>query len=106
MVRFSSTEAAAAAPAASSGRKEKLIAGATSAAVTATGVLSVFHLLVCPVTASIAVGSIAGSAATGALSAFEGGEGGAGFGSVVGLFIGGMGGWYAKTSTEPWSKSK
>lgn len=87
-------------------KKEKLVAGALGATVSSMSVLGVCHLLVCEVPLAVAGGSVGGAALTGALGVFEGeGSGGSGFGTAIGIFLGGVGAWYAKTSTEPWSKA-
>lgn len=78
--------------------------GAIAAGITATTTLGVCHLLVAPVKAEILAGSVLGSALTGACAAFEGSEsGGAGFGVLIGLFLGGMGAYFAKNEEAPWS---
>lgn len=87
-------------------KKEKVILGALGATATSTSVIAVCHLFVCQVPATVAFGSVAGAALTGALGVFEGeGSGGTGFGSAIGIFLGGVGAWYAKSSNEPWSKT-
>ncbi len=87
-------------------KKEKLVLGALGATATSTSVIAVCHLFVCQVPPTVAFGSVAGAALTGALGVFEGeGSGGTGFGSAIGIFLGCVGAWYAKSSNEPWSKT-
>ena len=88
-------------------KKEKLILGALGATCSSMSVLGVCHLFVCQVPLTVAGGSVAGAALTGALGVFEGeGSGGAGFGTAIGIFLGGVGAWYAKSQDQPWSTGK
>jgi hypothetical protein len=91
----------------SEAKKEKILAGAIAATASSLSVIGVCHLIVCEVPLTIGVGSVAGAALTGALGVFEGeGSGGSGFGTAIGIFLGAVGAYFAKTSTEPWSSKK
>ena len=85
---------------------EKVATGAASALVTSIATVGVFHLFVTPVTLNIAVITAAAAGASGALAALEGGkdEAGTTFGAVIGLFFGCIGGYFSKTTNEPWRK--
>ncbi|EPY28334.1 hypothetical protein STCU_05183 [Strigomonas culicis] len=85
---------------------DKLVVGASAATLTCTSTLGVFHLIVTPVSASIAIATIGCAAASGAAVIIDGGKESSGstFGAVVGAFIGAMGGFYAKSQSEPWRK--
>ena len=85
---------------------DKVVVGACAATCTSVTTIGVFHLLVTPVSAMIAFATIAAAASSGALAAIEGGkeEGGSSFGAVCGIFFGAIGGYYAKSSKEPWRK--
>lgn len=100
------TSPAAATTAATRGVKtDKMIAGAIASTTSAAVVIGTFHLIVVKVPLYIAAGTIGGAAFSGIFAAFEGeGGGGAGFGSIIGVFLGGIGAYYAKTTTEPWRK--
>lgn len=79
--------------------------GAATATISSIGILGVFHLLVVKIPMSIAGASIAASFCSGALASFEGGnesEGGGSFGTIVGVIFGGIGGYYARSISEPW----
>ena len=88
--------------------QDKLITGAAAAGISSTSVMLMFHLIVVPLSGTVVLSTIGAATATGALSAFEGGEGTSGttFGTLAGAFIGGIGGYFAKSSTEPWHDSK
>lgn len=85
---------------------DKVVVGACAATCTSVTTIGVFHLLVTPVSAMIAFATVAAAASSGALAAIEGGkeEGGSSFGAVCGIFFGAIGGYYAKSSKEPWRK--
>ncbi len=89
-------------------KTDKIIAGAVSATLTSSTIIGAFHLVVVPVSLSLAGATIAASAVTGAMSIFEGGvnddAGGTSFGAVAGIFLGSIGGYYAKSANEPWRK--
>ena len=87
-------------------KTDKMVAGAIGATMSSAVVIGTFHLIVVKVPLLIAAGTIGGSAISGVCAAFEGGEGSGGgaFGSIIGVFLGGLGAYYAKTSTEPWRK--
>jgi hypothetical protein len=87
-------------------KTDKMIAGAIGATISSTVVIGTFHLIVAKVPLMVAAGTIVGSGLSGVLAAFEGGEGGnsGAFGSAIGIFLGCIGAYYAKTSTEPWRK--
>lgn len=84
--------------------QDKIITGSLAAALSSTTTLTLCHLFVVPLPLGIASSTFATATASGALCAFEGGEGdtGTNFGSVVGVFIGCIGAYYAKSSSEPW----
>eukprot|EP00744_Colponema_vietnamica_P019334 GILI01027342.1.p1 GENE.GILI01027342.1~~GILI01027342.1.p1 ORF type:complete len:124 (+),score=40.81 GILI01027342.1:59-430(+) len=88
--------------------QDKLLTGAAAAFLSSTSVIGLFHLIVIPLTGTVALSTIAAATATGALSAFEGGEGSSGtaFGTLAGAFIGALGGYFAKSSNEPWNEKK
>lgn len=84
---------------------DRLLIGSCASFLTSVTTLSLFHLIVTPVNSSIALATIATATASGALCIIDGGsEGGTSFGAVVGVFIGAMGGFYAKSQKEPWRK--
>ncbi|KAG8347464.1 hypothetical protein ERJ75_001244100 [Trypanosoma vivax] len=85
---------------------DKLTLGTCSAVCTSTTILAVFHLLVTPVSAAIGAATLSAAAAGGALVVLEGDNStsGTAFGAVVGVVFGGIGGYYAKSSKEPWRK--
>ncbi|KPA82984.1 hypothetical protein ABB37_02724 [Leptomonas pyrrhocoris] len=84
---------------------DKVFIGSCSAFLTCATTLSLFHLLVTPLSASIGAATMATATASGACCVIDGGsEGGTSFGAVVGVFIGAMGGFYAKSQKEPWRK--
>lgn len=84
---------------------DKILFGTVSSLMTCSTTLLLFHLLVAPVGPTVAAATAATAAASGALCIIDGGESaGTGFGSVVGVFIGVMGGYYAKSQQEPWRK--
>lgn len=84
---------------------DKILIGSTAAFITSSTTMGLFHLIVTPVSASIAAATIATATASGALCVIDGGgEGSTSFGAVVGVFIGAMGGYYAKSQKEPWRK--
>ena len=84
---------------------DKLLIGAISSCLTCSTTLGLFHLLVTPVTPSIAAATVATATATGACVVIDGGsQGGSSFGAVAGVFVGAMGGFYAKSQKEPWRK--
>lgn len=84
---------------------EKMATGSLSALSSSAITTGVFHLFVCQVPAAVAAGTLAAATVSGACIAIEGGKddaGGASFGTVCGMFFGFIGGYYAKTSQEPW----
>eukprot|EP00331_Platyophrya_macrostoma_P029208 CAMPEP_0176437112 /NCGR_PEP_ID=MMETSP0127-20121128/18411_1 /TAXON_ID=938130 /ORGANISM="Platyophrya macrostoma, Strain WH" /LENGTH=118 /DNA_ID=CAMNT_0017820643 /DNA_START=54 /DNA_END=410 /DNA_ORIENTATION=- len=84
---------------------DKVVVGAVAATCTSVTTIGVFHLIVTPVSLTIGVSTVAAAAASGALAAIEGDkEGGSSFGAVCGIFFGAIGGYYAKSSKEPWRK--
>ncbi|KAH9579867.1 hypothetical protein LSM04_003288 [Trypanosoma melophagium] len=85
---------------------DKIVVGSFAALSTSVTILGIFHLLVTPVSSTIAAATLSAAAVSGALVVFEGGknEGGTTFGAVLGVFFGVMGGYYAKSSKEPWRK--
>lgn len=87
---------------------DKMIAGAIGATLSSSVIIGVFHLIVVKVPLAVAAGTIAGSGFTGIFAAFEGGKDGEGsvaaFGTLIGVFLGCLGAYYAKTSAEPWRK--
>ncbi|KEG10791.1 hypothetical protein DQ04_03291080 [Trypanosoma grayi] len=84
---------------------DKIAVGSVAALSTSMTILGIFHLIVTPVSPTIAVATISAATVSGALVVFEGGnEGGTTFGAVLGVFFGAMGGYYAKSSKEPWRK--
>jgi hypothetical protein len=85
---------------------DKVVVGASAAACTSITTIGLFHLIVTPVSLTIGVATICAATASGALAAVEGGkeEGGSSFGAVCGIFFGAIGGYYAKSSKEPWRK--
>ncbi len=89
-------------------KTDKIISGSVSATLTSSTVIAAFHLVVVPVPFSVAGATVAAAAVTGAMSIFEGGVNddthGTSFGSVAGIFLGGIGGYYAKSANEPWRK--
>ncbi|GET90603.1 hypothetical protein, conserved [Leishmania tarentolae] len=84
---------------------DKVLIGSCSSLLTCSTTTGLFHLLVTPVSPSVAVATLATAAASGALCVVDGGSlNGTTFGAVVGIFIGAMGGFYAKSQKEPWRK--
>ncbi|EAN94788.1 hypothetical protein C3747_41g122 [Trypanosoma cruzi] len=85
---------------------DKIVVGSCAALSTSVTILGIFHLIVTPVSPAIAAATLSAAAVSGALVVFEGGknEGGTTFGAVIGVFFGAMGGYYAKSSKEPWRK--
>ncbi|RNF26162.1 uncharacterized protein Tco025E_01562 [Trypanosoma conorhini] len=85
---------------------DKVVVGSCAALSTSVTILGIFHLIVTPVSPTIAAATLSAAAVSGALVVFEGGsnEGGTTFGAVLGVFFGAMGGYYAKSSKEPWRK--
>ncbi|CCW67933.1 unnamed protein product [Phytomonas sp. Hart1] len=84
---------------------DKILVGSGASLLTACSTLGLFHLLVVPLTSAIAMASLATATATGALCVIDGGsQDGTTFGAIVGAFIAGLGGFYAKSQNEPWKK--
>lgn len=85
---------------------DKVLIGSFSAFLTSATTMSLFHLIVTPVSPTIGITTVATATASGALCVIDGGKESAGtsFGAVVGVFIGAMGGYYSKTQKEPWRK--
>ncbi|AAZ11723.1 uncharacterized protein TEOVI_000542900 [Trypanosoma equiperdum] len=85
---------------------DKVVLGTCSALSTSTTILAIFHLLVTPVSGTIAAATLSASAVSGALVILEGDSStsGTAFGAVLGVVFGGIGGYYAKSSKEPWRK--
>ncbi|CAJ1031399.1 hypothetical protein Q4I32_005815 [Leishmania shawi] len=84
---------------------DKVLIGSCSSLFTCSTTTGLFHLLVTPVSPSVALATLATAAASGALCVVDGGSlNGTTFGAVVGIFIGAMGGFYAKSQKEPWRK--
>ena len=87
-------------------KSEKIVTGSVSAFLTSTTVVGAFHLIVVPVPLSVAGATIAAATCSGAMCVFEGtdDQGGTSFGAVCGIFLGAIGGYYAKSASEPWRK--
>nr|CCC90878.1 conserved hypothetical protein [Trypanosoma congolense IL3000] len=85
---------------------DKLLLGTCSALSTSTTILAIFHLIVTPVSSTIAAATLSASAVGGALVILEGdgSTSGTAFGAVIGVVFGGIGGYCAKSSKEPWRK--
>ncbi|CAG9578126.1 conserved hypothetical protein [Leishmania major strain Friedlin] len=84
---------------------DKVLIGSCSSFLTCSTTTGLFHLLVTPISPSVALATLATAAASGALCVVDGGSlNGTTFGAVVGIFIGAMGGFYAKSQKEPWRK--
>lgn len=84
---------------------DKILIGSCSAGLTCTTTLVLSHLLMTPLTPSIFAITVATAAASGACCVIDGGqEGGTTFGAVMGIFIGAIGSYYAKSKNEPWRK--
>ncbi|CCW61768.1 unnamed protein product [Phytomonas sp. EM1] len=84
---------------------DKILIGSCSSFLTSFSTLGLFHLLVVPLSSTIAMATLATATATGALCVIDGGsQDGTTFGAIVGIFIGGLGGFYAKSKNEPWKK--
>ncbi|KAG5496484.1 hypothetical protein JIQ42_03310 [Leishmania sp. Namibia] len=84
---------------------DKVLIGSCSSLFTCSTTTGLFHLLVTPVSPSVALATLATAAASGALCVVDGGSlNGTTFGAVVGIFVGAMGGFYAKSQKEPWRK--
>lgn len=84
---------------------DKVLIGASASALTCSTTLAVFHLIVTPLSASIAAMTLALAAISGSMTIIDGGGAkttqlGALFGFVVGV----VGGFYAKSQQEPWRK--
>lgn len=84
---------------------DKILIGASAASLTCGSTLAIFHLLVTPLSASLAVTTLVVAAITGSMSFLEG-EGGRDtqIGAVLGFFVGIFGGYYGKSQHEPWRK--
>ncbi|CBZ28698.1 conserved hypothetical protein [Leishmania mexicana MHOM/GT/2001/U1103] len=84
---------------------DKVLIGSCSSLFTCSTTTGLFHLLVTPISPSVALATLATAAASGALCVVDGGSlNGTTFGAVVGIFVGAMGGFYAKSQKEPWRK--
>ncbi|KAG5498530.1 hypothetical protein JKF63_02816 [Porcisia hertigi] len=84
---------------------DKVLIGSCSSLLTCSTTIGLFHLLVTPVSLSIAAATLATATASGALCVVDGGNvNSTTFGAVVGIFIGAVGGFYAKSEKEPWRK--
>lgn len=84
---------------------DKMLIGSCSGVLTSTTTIGLFHLLVTPVSATIAASTIATAGVAGMMSVIDGGKsGGTTMGALFGVIIGVMGGAYAKSQKEPWRK--
>jgi hypothetical protein len=84
---------------------DKLLIGSCSAFLTCATTLGLFHLLVSPLSQMTTAATLATAVASGASCVIDGSsEGGTSFGAVVGVFVGAVGGFYAKSQNEPWRK--
>lgn len=84
---------------------DKVAVGAASSCVTCGSTLALFHLIVTPLSASLAATTLGLAALTGSMTIIDGGgdkitQLGAVFGFIVGL----MGGYFGKSQQEPWRK--
>lgn len=84
---------------------DKVLLGSSSALLTCSTTLGLFHLLVTPVSATIGLASLATAVGSGALCFVDGGSASpTTFGALMGLVVGAFGGYYTKSEKEPWRK--
>jgi hypothetical protein len=82
-------------------KTDKMLIGALGAFMSSTATIGLFHLLVIKVPLTMLAGTIGAATVSGLFAALEG-DAGASFGTVVGLFFGGIGCYFAKSANEPW----
>lgn len=84
---------------------DKILVGATAAAITSSSTLLIFHLVVTPLTASTSLVTVVSAGLCGAMSFFDAsGDSATSMGAIFGFIVGAMGGFYGKGQKEPWRK--
>lgn len=84
---------------------DRLLIGCSAATLSCGTSLAAFHLIVTPLSASLAAATLLMAALTGSMVFLEG-EGGRDtqIGAIMGFVIGIIGGFYGKSQHEPWRK--
>lgn len=84
---------------------DRLLIGSSAATLSCGSSLAAFHLIVTPLSASLAAATLLMAALTGSMVFLEG-EGGRDtqIGAIMGFVIGVIGGFYGKSQHEPWRK--
>lgn len=84
---------------------DRVLIGASAATITSGSTLAIFHLIVTPLSASLAATTLVVAALTGSMSFLEGDSGrDTQIGAVLGFVVGVIGGYYGKAQHEPWRK--